>query len=147
MSKSRIVAVSAAFVLAFGLAACSSSPADPASQPAPSSRPTSSPKQEEGAGTASQRQAMLAARGYLESQPFSKKGLVKQLKFDKYSTADAKWAVTHIKVDWDAQAVKAGEQYLSTQPFSKAGLVEQLKFDGFTEAQAEHGAKVALAKQ
>lgn len=43
------------------------------------------------ATTSGQGNALERARDYLELQAFSKKGLISQLKFEGYSTADAKW--------------------------------------------------------
>jgi hypothetical protein len=69
---------------------------------------------------------------------FSKKGLIKQLKYEGYSTSDATYAVNKLKVDYKEQAVKAGENYLDTMAFSRSGLVKQLKFEGYTQEQANY---------
>jgi hypothetical protein len=95
--------------------------------------------------TAGQRNALNSAESYLETQAFSKTGLVKQLKFEGYSIADARWAARHVEVDWNAQAVKSARDYLDTQSFSREGLTQQLRFEGFTHAQAEHGVAVAYS--
>jgi uncharacterized protein (DUF2461 family) len=88
-------------------------------------------------------QAVRAARQYLQTMPFSFKGLVKQLKFEGYSTSDATYGASHSGANWMAQAVNAARQYLQTMPFSFRSMVEQLQFDGFTHAQAVHGARAA----
>src|SRR6478609_7343112 len=46
--------------------------------------------------TVSQEQAVNQAESYLEMTAFSRKGLIKQLEFEEFSKADAKYAVDHI---------------------------------------------------
>ena len=91
------------------------------------------------AGTVSQQSAQRKAEDYLGFTAFSRSGLIDQLEFDKYSAADATWAVDHVTVDWNAQAAKKAKDYLGFTSFSHAGLVDQLEFDGFTPQQAEFG--------
>src|SRR4051812_19040412 len=67
------------------------------------------------ATTSGQRNALGTARNYLEYQAFSKKGLISQLKYEGYSTRDAKWAVNHVHANWYRQAVKKAEEYLDYQ--------------------------------
>jgi hypothetical protein len=88
-------------------------------------------------------QAVRAAREYLQVQAFSLKGLVKQLRFEGYSTSDATYGATHAGANWMQEAVKSAKEYLRVQAFSFSGMVEQLEFDGFTPAQAVHGARAA----
>lgn len=82
---------------------------------------------------------------------FSQAGLVQQLTSsagDGFPKADAEFAVSYLKPDWNAQAVEAAKGYMSMGGFSRAGLIEQLTSsagDGFTRAQAEYAAnKVGL---
>ncbi|MFE4541578.1 Ltp family lipoprotein [Arthrobacter sp. NPDC056727] len=91
------------------------------------------------AGTISQQNALQKAGDYLEYTAFSRTGLIKQLVFEKYSTADATWAVDRVSVNWNDQAAKKAKDYLEYTSFSRAGLVDQLLFEGFTPAQAEYG--------
>ena len=93
--------------------------------------------------TAGQKNALASAESYLEYQAFSKPGLIKQLKFEKYPEKDAVWAVNQLDVNWNEQAALAAENYLSTQSFSRQGLIDQLKFEGYTQQQAEYGVKQA----
>jgi hypothetical protein len=93
--------------------------------------------------TAGQENARRAAEGYLAYQAFSEKGLIRQLKFEGYSTKDAEYAVGAIDVDWNEQAAKAAADYLDYQAFSRSGLVQQLRFEGYTKAQAEYGVRQA----
>lgn len=90
-------------------------------------------------GTVSQQNAQQAAENYLDYTAFSKPGLIKQLVFEKYSKADATWAVDQISVNWNNQAAKAAENYLDFTSFSRSGLIKQLVFEGYTPAQAEYG--------
>jgi hypothetical protein len=87
--------------------------------------------------------AVRAAKQYLQTMPFSFKGLVSQLKYEGYSTSDARYGVSHSGANWMKQAVRAAKQYLRTMPFSFTGLVEQLEYEGYTHAQAVHGARAA----
>jgi host cell surface-exposed lipoprotein len=87
--------------------------------------------------------ALRAAKQYLRTAPFSFKGLVSQLKYERYSTSDARYGASHSGANWMKQAVRAAKQYLRTAPFSFQGLVEQLEYEGFTHAQAVHGARAA----
>lgn len=93
--------------------------------------------------SAEQRNATETAVSYLDGQAFSRKGLIKQLKYEGYSTKAATAAVDSLNVDWNAQAVLVAQNYLSNQPFSRKGLVAQLEYEGFTAAQAAHGVKGA----
>lgn len=91
------------------------------------------------AGTVSQQNALRAAGDYLDFKAFSRMGLIKQLEFENYSTADATWAVDRVTVNWNEQAAKAAKDYLDFKAFSRAGLIDQLIFEGYTPAQAEYG--------
>jgi len=95
--------------------------------------------------TKSQEQAIGSAEDYLEYSAFSRKGLIQQLSSDAgegFSKSDAKFAVDHIKVDWNEQAAKSAESYLEYSNFSRKGLIQQLESEageGFTHAQAVYG--------
>lgn len=97
--------------------------------------------------TPAQDQAIAKAKSYLGFAGFSKQGLIQQLEFDQFSTADATFAVERLEatggVDWNEQAVKKAKSYLSFTSFSLPGLVQQLEFDGFTPSQAQYGANTA----
>ena len=66
--------------------------------------------------------ALEAAKRYISILAFSKKGLIEQLKFDGFTTKEAKYAVKKLNVNWKAQAVKKAESYLEILAFSKKGL-------------------------
>jgi hypothetical protein len=92
------------------------------------------------ASTPGQRNALASAESYLRSSAFSKSGLREQLEYEDYSRSDARWAVNHVRVSWNAQAVKS---YLEFSSFSRQGLIEQLEYEGFTRSQAAYGARKA----
>jgi hypothetical protein len=123
--------------------------------PAPEAKKSSQvpPSPKPPALTSSQQQAVDAARDYLnDGQGFSYQSLVTQLTSsygNGFSQADAKFAASYLKPDWDQQAAMAARGYLSDgQGFSRASLIQQLTSsygNGFTEAQAEYGADKAGA--
>lgn len=110
----------------------------------PKPAPKPKPKPTEPEMSASQEQAVGKAEDYIDYSPFSKKGLIKQLKYEGFSTKDAEFAVEHIKVSWKEQAAAKAEDYLDYSHFSRSSLIRQLKYEGFTQAQAEYGAKKAF---
>ncbi|MFF0490478.1 Ltp family lipoprotein [Nocardia sp. NPDC004068] len=93
--------------------------------------------------TPSQRNAIQSAQQYLSFSAFSRSGLIHQLEYEKFSTADATFAVDSLNVDWNEQAVRCAKQYLDYTSFSRSGLIDQLVYEGFTRAQAEYGANAA----
>ena len=95
------------------------------------------------ASTAGQRNALSSAKSYLRSSAFSKSGLVEQLEFEHFSRSEARWAVAHVRVSWNAEAVESAKSYLRSSSFSRQGLIEQLEFDGFTHSQAAYGVRKA----
>ncbi|MGY1714866.1 Ltp family lipoprotein [Geodermatophilus sp. SYSU D01106] len=90
-----------------------------------------------------QRNAQGSASDYLAFTSFSRSGLIEQLEFEGYSTADATWAVDSLGVDWNDQAAQSAREYLEFTSFSRSGLVQQLEFEGFTAEQAEYGVSQA----
>lgn len=87
----------------------------------------------------SQQNAVSKAMEYLNFTSFSRQGLIEQLVYDEFSTADAVFAVDSISVDWNEQAAKKAAEYLNFSSFSRGGLIDQLVFDGFTQSQAQYG--------
>lgn len=96
-------------------------------------------EEEAARGTASQQNAKAMAADYLDSQSFSRTGLIGQLEYEGFSNADATWGVDALGVDWNEQAARMAADYLDSQPFSRSGLIDQLVYEGFTQAQAEYG--------
>lgn len=113
----------------------STSPSTPSAPPTPTM-------------TASQQQAVIAAKGYLsDNQGFSYQGLIDQLSSsygNGFSVQDATFAVNSLNPDWNAQAVIAAKGYMSDgQGFSHQSLVDQLTSsygNQFTPEQAEYAA-------
>ena len=91
------------------------------------------------AGTVSQQNALRKAESYLEFTAFSRTELIGQLEYNKFSVADATWAVDRLTVNWNEQAVKKAKSYLEFTAFSRAELIDQLLYNGYTPAQAEYG--------
>ena len=93
-----------------------------------------------GAATRSQTRAVATAKSYLSYQAFSLAGLVDQLKFEKFSAADATYGAAHSGGDWNKEALLSAKEYLSSSAFSQSGLVQQLvSAEKFTPAQANYG--------
>ena len=81
-------------------------------KPAETKPPKTIPAETKPKLTKGQENAIRSAENYISIMSFSKKGLVKQLKFEGYSEGDAKFAVDYIDVDWMEQAVRSGANYL-----------------------------------
>ena len=93
------------------------------------------------AATPSQTNAVRDAQEYLQSQAFSLKGLISQLKYDGFSTKNATYGAQHVRANWNKEAAKDAHEYLASQAFSESGMISQLEYDGFTPSQAAYGAK------
>ena len=76
----------------------------------------------------------------MEISAFSQKGLIEQLEYEGFTTAEATQAVANCGADWYEQAVKKAASYLEISAFSRSGLIDQLVYEGFTNDQAAHGA-------
>jgi hypothetical protein len=87
----------------------------------------------------SQQNAVSAAEDYIQMSAFSRQGLIKQLEYEGYSTADATYGVNSLAVDWNQQAVRMAKGYLEMSPFSRSSLIQQLVYEGFTPSQAAYG--------
>ena len=82
---------------------------------------------------------MRSASQYLDYTAFSRSGLIGQLEYEGYATADAEFAVDHLAPDWNQQAALSAQAYLDYTSFSRQGLIDQLIYEGFTPEQAEFG--------
>jgi hypothetical protein len=89
--------------------------------------------------TVAQNNAKKSATSYLKYSAFSRSGLIGQLEFEGFSTADATYGVDAQNANWNAQAAKSAASYLKYSSFSRTGLIDQLVFEGYTQAQAEYG--------
>lgn len=83
--------------------------------------------------------ALKTALDYLDSMPFSYKGLIEQLEYEGYSDKEAKYGADHCGANWNEQAKKMAQSYLESMSFSRQGLLDQLEYEGFTSEQAEYG--------
>lgn len=112
----------------------------PAAPVAPAPAPVAPPAPAEPQMTVSQENALRSAENYLSIAGFSRSGLISQLEFEEYSTADAEFAVDNVTVDWMEQAARSAKNYMDISAFSRSGLIGQLEFEGYTTEQAEFGA-------
>lgn len=97
--------------------------------------------EQSGNETTGQKNARLKAKQYLEYQAFSYHGLVAQLEYEGFSSADATYGVDKLAADWKQQAAKKAAEYLQFQAFSRQGLLDQLLYEKFTLEEAEYGVK------
>ena len=93
--------------------------------------------------TTGEENALNKAFDYLDYNAFSKSGLIKQLKYEGFTTKEAKYAANNCNANWKDQAYKKATSYLESQSFSKSGLIKQLEYEGFTNSQAKYGANKA----
>jgi Host cell surface-exposed lipoprotein len=94
-------------------------------------------RREEARQRAEAENAIGSAQDYLDLAGFSRSGLIKQLEYEGYSTANATYAVDHVGADWNAEAVQSAQDYLDLQNFSQQGLSEQLAYEGYTPEQVQ----------
>jgi hypothetical protein len=93
-----------------------------------------------------EQQAALKGQSYLDLSAFSRSGLIDQLEYEGFTTAQATAGVDSLSVDWNAQAVQSGQSYLDLSAFSRSGLIGQLEYEGFTTAQATHAVNQLAAQ-
>lgn len=92
--------------------------------------------------TATQRSAINAAQKYVNESGTSKLQTQDLLhRVERYKLEDAKFAVNHISVDWNAQAVRAAKEQMDLSPeMTRDGLIVQLHSGNlFTMEQATYG--------
>jgi SOS response regulatory protein OraA/RecX len=87
----------------------------------------------------SQQNAIKKAQSYLSHTAFSRQGLIEQLEYEGFPTADAEYGADNSGADWSKQAIKKALSYLGHSAFSQQGLIEQLEYEGFTSEQAGYG--------
>jgi SOS response regulatory protein OraA/RecX len=95
--------------------------------------------EEQSGATIGEKNALSKAQSYLDYSAFSYSGLIKQLKYEGFTTEQAEYAVDNCGADWNEQATLKAKSYLDYSAFSYNGLVKQLKYEGFTQQEAEHG--------
>ena len=96
---------------------------------------------EDSNATTGEKNALRSAKEYLAIMPFSYTGIINQLEFEGYSTAEATYGADNCGADWNEEASKAAKEYLDLMSFSRNGLIEQLEFEGYTHEQAVYGAE------
>lgn len=87
--------------------------------------------------TLAQQNAVAKAKSYLGFSGFSRSGLISQLEYEGYATADATFAVDNAGADWNAEAAEKAADYLKLTSFSRDGLAGQLEYEGFTPDQIQ----------
>lgn len=99
---------------------------------APSTAPSTEP-------TMGEKNALDKAKSYLNIMAFSYSGLIEQLEYEGFSTAEATYGADYCGANWNEQAAKKAASYLDIMSFSRQGLIEQLEYEGFTHEQAVYG--------
>ena len=90
--------------------------------------------------TAGEKNALEEAKAYLRFSAYSKEGLKDQLMYEKFTEAEAEYAVSHVAADWKEQALRSAKGYLDYSAFSYAELVRQLEYEKFTAEESRYGA-------
>ena len=90
--------------------------------------------------TVSQFNAARKAKSYLDMSGFSRSGLISQLEYEGFSTADATFGTDAQNANWNLQAARKGKSYLDMSGFSRDGLIGQLEYEGFSNSEATYGA-------
>ncbi|MEN9751631.1 MAG: hypothetical protein RLZZ600_678 [Actinomycetota bacterium] len=104
------------------------------------SGPSEAPAEEKApTETVSQSNARRSAESYLNSQAFSRKGLIEQLEYEGFNKKDATYGADAVGADWKEQAALSAKNYLESQAFSRQGLIDQLIYEGFSKAEATYG--------
>ena len=90
--------------------------------------------------TTGQKNALKAAVNYLNYAPFSRNGLIGQLKYEGFTSDEAAFAADNCGADWNEQALKEAADYLDYSAFSYSGLIDQLEYEEYTPDQAKYAA-------
>ena len=85
------------------------------------------------------RNAVQAARDYLQFSNFSASGLYGQLQYEGYSDEESQYGVDNCGANWNEQAVDMAKDYLDYSNFSYTGLYNQLIYEKFSENEAIYG--------
>lgn len=93
------------------------------------------------AATENQQKALDKANEYVDTLPLSRKGLIKQLEYDGYTTDIATYAADNCSANWNKEAKEMAEQYMDSTTYTYKDMVQQLETEGFTKEQAKFGAK------
>ncbi|MEV4667800.1 Ltp family lipoprotein [Microbacterium sp. LWO12-1.2] len=85
--------------------------------------------------TLGQQNAIAKAQDYLDYSGFSRTGLIGQLEYEGFSTADATFGTDNAGADWTAEAAEKAADYLAYSSFSRQSLYDQLAYEGFLDAE------------
>ncbi len=88
--------------------------------------------------TIGEQNALSQANSYLSISHFSASGLIEQLEFEGYTTAEAEYAVANCGADWNEQALRTAQSYLDLSGFSYSGLHDQLTYEGFLPTEVQY---------
>jgi Host cell surface-exposed lipoprotein len=89
--------------------------------------------------SSSQERALRSAQNSVDREGSSPLGLIQHLRYDEgFSKADAKFAVDHVRANWEEEAVgSAQERVDATDGYSPTSLIQHLVWEsGFTKADA-----------
>lgn len=88
--------------------------------------------------TLGQKAALESAISYTSHSAFSRDGLIEQLEYEGYTTAEATFAADNCGADWKEEALQKAQSYLKHSAFSRSGLIDQLEYEKFTSEQATY---------
>lgn len=115
-------------------------PTEPPATTAPKETEPPATTQPPAGPTTGERNALKKANDYLRLMAFSYQGLIEQLKYEGFTTAESTYAADNCGADWNEQALKKAKDYLDMMPFSYSGLIKQLQYEDYTKSQATYGA-------
>lgn len=82
-------------------------------------------------------QAIQIAEDYLDTMPLSQTELLQMLTVENINLEDAKFALSHVNVNWIEQAEIVAKEYMEDGVSSKDDLIDVLMNEGFTKKEAE----------
>ena len=89
--------------------------------------------------TSNQERALRSAQNSIDREGYSPLSLIQHLRYDEgFSKADAKFAVEHVRANWEELAVESAQERVDgTDGYSPTSLIGHLRYEsGFTKADA-----------
>ena len=126
-----------ALVMVFSLTACGEKDEKTDEKPDQTTETTGDTQPTE-ALTKEEQDALDYALALLETIPYSREGLIRQMVDGGYDEAAAAAAADRTGLDWKAQAVKSAEEYVYYLPMSRSGVIQMLEYDLFTPEEAAY---------
>lgn len=80
-------------------------------------------------------------------QPYSREGMIRQLKRDGFTNEEAIYGADNVGADWMDASKMYAKMALDCQPHSREDLIKILKRHGYTDEEAVYGADSALVDQ